>query len=592
MPTIASPDRIGRTGAPAGAVRPVRSCWPALLLALAPVAPLAAQDAGEPAPAAAPAPASALQREVEAPRLPGMRWADVSDARAQVRRLYQPGGYGPRWTQDGRPTAALRAMVQRFLAAGSHGLVPADYDAAAHDSVLARLEAGDTLGEAALAAYEARVSASAVRYTAAMRHGRVRLSWKEDTLMARRPAADMAPFLDSLLQSPEPAALLAGLDAHGAAYPRLQAALAAARLVAADSTLALPAIVAPLRPGAPLPAAAELRRFLLALDPGVPDSATPEPGLDTLYDAPLVARVRAFQRAEGLKPDGVLGRETLARLARAPAWRVRQLEIALDRLRVLPPPPDSIHVRVNIPEYRLHVLEPSLVGMREALAMNVVVGGLGRNETPEFVDEIETIVFRPYWNITPRIMRDEIKPGFAQDSTYLSSRGMELVQRGKVIPTTPENVALIGTEGVRVRQRPGAQNALGKVKFLLPNDYGVYLHDTPTRATFQRERRAESHGCIRLEDAKAFAEWLLRDQPDWTSARIDSAMAAEKPTDVRLTARVPVRLEYATVVAGDDGTLQRFPDVYGRDRVLDRLLALGYPLPSRPTPVRAILKKD
>ncbi|HEX5632109.1 MAG TPA: L,D-transpeptidase family protein, partial [Gemmatimonadales bacterium] len=218
--------------------------------------------------------------------------------------------------------------------------------------------------------------------------------------------------------------------------------------------------------------------------------------------------------------------------------------------------------------------------------------GGGRNETPEFVDEIETIVFRPYWNITPRIMRDEIKPGYEQDSTYLSSRGMELVQKGKVIPTTPEHVALIGTEGVRVRQRPGAQNALGKVKFLLPNDYGVYLHDTPTRATFQRERRAESHGCIRLEDAKAFAEWLLRDQPAWTSERIDSAMGAEKPTDVKLTTKVPVRLEYATVVAGEDGSLQRFPDVYGRDRVVDRLLRVGYPLPSRATPVRVILKPD
>jgi murein L,D-transpeptidase YcbB/YkuD len=568
----------------------------ALLLAMLLAAPLAraAAQGVETLAATAPvaAPMGELQRFAEASRYAGMRWPDVSDVRAQVKRLHEPAGWAPRWTQSGRPTAAVRAMVQRFLAAGAHGLDPADYDAAAHDATLARLEAGETLDSAALAAFEAQVSASALRYAAAMRHGRVRLGWREDTLMARRPAADMVPFLDSMLTAAEPALLLAQLDARGAGYPRLQAALVRARRVAADSALAFPELAPPVRPGARLPAAGALRRYLDALGEGGPDSAPPAAEADTLYDATLVTRMKAFQRAEGLKADGVLGRETVARLAAAPEWRVRQLEIALDRWRTLPDAPtDSAYVRVNIPEFRLRVMAPSLVGMREVLAMNVVVGGGGRNQTPEMVEEIETVVFRPFWNITPRIMRDEVKPGFAKDSTYLSSRGMELVQKGTVIPATPENVERLGTDGIRVRQRPGAQNALGKVKFLLPNDLGIYLHDTPTRSTFRRERRAESHGCIRLEDAKVLAEWLLRDQPQWTSARIDSAMAAEKPTDVRLTAKVPVRLEYATVVAGPDGTLQRFPDVYGRDRLLDQLLRTGYPLAARPTPVRAILKK-
>jgi murein L,D-transpeptidase YcbB/YkuD len=254
-------------------------------------------------------------------------------------------------------------------------------------------------------------------------------------------------------------------------------------------------------------------------------------------------------------------------------------------------PPDSTYLWVNIPEFRLHVREPTLHGWRDVMAMNVVVGGRGRNETPELDEELEAIVFRPYWNVTPRIMRDEVLPKAAKDSTYLAKESMELVQNGTVIPATPENIASIGTDGIRVRQIPGTKNALGTMKFLLPNALGIYLHDTPTRSTFSRERRAESHGCVRLEHAKDLALWLLRDVPEWPEARIDSAIAATKPTEVKLPAKLPVRITYGTVVVADDGTLRRFPDVYGRDRTLDRVLRTGYPYPSRLTPVRAILKQ-
>jgi murein L,D-transpeptidase YcbB/YkuD len=482
-------------------------------------------------------------------------------------------------------------MVQRFLAAGSHGLEPADYDAASHDSTLARLEAGGVLAPDELTAFDARVSASALRYVAAMRHGRVRLSWREDTLMARRPAADVVPLVDSVLRSPEPALLLAGLDARGAGYRRLQDALVQARRTAADTTLLLPRLVVPVRPGARMEEAGELRRYLVALA-DLPDTfATPGVAVDTLYEPTLVARVKAFQRAEGLKADGVIGKETVERLAAAPAWRARQLEIALERWRTMADPPESTYVWVNIPEFRMHVREPTLAGWRDVLAMNVVVGRRGRNETPELDEQMESIIFRPYWNITPRIMRDEILPKAAEDSTYLAKESMELVQKGKVIPVTPENIAAIGTNGIRVRQTPGAQNALGTMKFLLPNEQGIYLHDTPTRATFSRERRAESHGCVRLADAKALALWLLRDVPEWPEPRIDSAVAGKKPVEVKLPAALPVRITYSTVIANEDGSLQRFPDVYGRDRTLDRVLRAGYPYPARATPVKAILKQ-
>jgi murein L,D-transpeptidase YcbB/YkuD len=535
--------------------------------------------------------AVALQHLLAAGPLPAMHRADIGDVRAPMRRLYDLGAWEVRWTLENRPTPALRAMVQRFLAAGSHGLDPSDYDAASHDSTLARLEAGSLLSPEDVLVFDARVSASALRYVAAMRNGRVRLSWREDTLMARRPAADVVPLVDSVLRAPEPALVLAQLDARGAGYVGLQAALVRARRTAADTTLILPRLVPPVRPGGRLEEAAELRRYLVALA-DLPDTfATPGSAVDTLYEPTLVARVKAFQRAEGLKADGVLGKGTLERLAAARRWRVRQLELALERWRTMADPPESTHVWVNIPEFRVHVREPTLAGWRDALTMNVVVGSLGRNETPELDEQLESIIFRPYWNVTPRIMRDEILPKAAEDSTYLAKESMELVQNGKVIPVTPENIAAIGTNGIRVRQTPGAQNALGTMKFLLPNDQGIYLHDTPTRSTFSRERRAESHGCIRLADAKALALWLLRDVPEWPETRIDSAVAGKKPVEVKLPAPLPVRITYATVLANDDGSLQRFPDVYGRDRTLDRVLRAGYPYPARATPVQAIYKQ-
>lgn len=535
--------------------------------------------------------AAALQQLLVTGSLPAMRRPDIADVRIPLRRLYDSSAWEPRWTSEGRPTPALRAMVQRFLAAASHGLDPLDYDAASHDSALARLEAGAQLTPEQSAEFDARLSASALRYVGAMRHGRVRLSWREDTLMARRAPGDVVPLVDSLLRAADPAAVLARLDARGAGYARLQAALVKAREVAADSTLVMPRLVPPVRPGARLEEAADLRRWLVALA-DLPDTfATPGPTADTTYDRSLVARVKAFQRSEGLKPDGVMGKETLARLAAAHAWRVRQLELALERWRSMADPPDSTYLWVNIPEFRLHLREPTLAGWRDVIAMNVVVGSRGRNETPELDEELEAIVFRPYWNVTPRIMRDEVLPKAAKDSTYLMKESMELVQDGKVIPATPENIAAIGTKGIRVRQIPGTQNALGTMKFLLPNAYGIYLHDTPTRSTFTRERRAESHGCVRLESAKSLAMWLLRDVPQWPESRVDSAIAAKKPTEVKLPAKLPVKITYATVVPNEDGTLQRYPDVYGRDRTLDRVLRTGYPYPGRVTPVRAILKQ-
>ena len=553
-------------------------------------------------PAAPPAPADSgvavsLRERTAARRFEAMRWPDVSDARAVLRGLYEANDWRPLFLDSlDRPTAATRALVQRLLALDAHGLDPADFNASVHDSLLAVLERGDAEWTAdELAAFDARLAVDAIRYAAAMRYGRTRLRWVDDTvnlgrgiLTVRRAPMDVGEVITTVRMSSEPATALFRLETPSPGYQQLQAALMRYRRLATDSTLEkLPRLPARLAPGQAYDGAAALRRLLVALG-DLPDTLTaPPPEADTLYDATLARGIKRLQRREDLPADGIIAKNTAARLGAPFATPVRAISMTMERMRALPAPPaDSLWIRVNIPEFRMRVMGPDSGGP-PPVAMNVVVGGRGRNETPELASTLDMIVFSPTWRVPPRIIRDEIVPKAQSDSMYLTRQGMELVRKGQVVPATPENLALVG-DSIGVRQRPGDVNALGAVKFIFPNPYGVYLHDTPTKSTFRRSNRAESHGCIRLADASSLATWLLRTDSAWTAERMKQAMASPKPVDVTLGEGVPVRLVYETAVPREDGGIDFIADVYGRDRNLEQALQLGYPYPSRQIP---LLKK-
>jgi murein L,D-transpeptidase YcbB/YkuD len=372
---------------------------------------------------------------------------------------------------------------------------------------------------------------------------------------------------------------------RGPAYRQLQASLSEYRNRAADTaSLVLPRLPTRLAPGAHWTGTPALRALLVRTGDLRDTMPAPPPEADTLYAPELVAAVKRFQHREGLAADGVIAAKTAERLAKPFQVPVRALTLALERWRSLPDPPtDSVFVEVNIPEFRLRVRDPS--HDTTLVAMNVVVGGKGRNETPELASNIDMIVFSPTWRIPPRILREEIIPKVLVDTNYLTKQGMELVRGGKVGEATFDNVALIG-DSVGVRQRSGGFNALGKVKFIFPNAYGVYLHDTPTRSTFRRAQRAESHGCVRLEDATTLATWLLRDDGTWDQARMKTAMKSQEPVDVDLSTTVPVRLVYQTAAFDTGGVLHFHPDVYGRDRYLEQALRTGYPFPAKATPLQ------
>lgn len=265
-----------------------------------------------------------------------------------------------------------------------------------------------------------------------------------------------------------------------------------------------------------------------------------------LYTQNVETAVKRFQRRHGLNDDGIVGPAVLKALNMSPDARIRQLRVNMSRLMADTLEFSGTRIIANIPEFKLYVLEDN----REILAMDIVVGKT-TNPTVVFNDEIEHVVFSPYWNVPASIVKNEILPEMEKNSGYLQNENMEITGTRDGLPV--------------IRQRPGPENALGKVKFMFPNKYNIYFHDTPAKSLFDRSRRAFSHGCIRLSKPFDLARLLLRHQDEWTDEAIRRAMNTGEEKWVALETHVPVAISYYTAWVDSDGTVNFRDDIYGRD---------------------------
>lgn len=479
-------------------------------------------------------------------------------------RLYGRRG-GPVWhDSSGRPTPAAAEVRAVLAGLDAHGLVPRVYAAPpAHDlSDVARADVVLTV-----------VALRAMRHLHLGRVDPRTLGW---TLPTWAEPHDFVQMLDGGLEAGTPARTIADLAPPFALYRRLVAALARYRALAAGPPLpAVPAGTTAVRPGDTWPTAALRARLVAFGDLGV-DAAADASGR---YDGDVVEGVRRFQRRHGLSADGVLGARTRAALAVSPATRAWQITLALERLRWLPDLGARRLVAVNIPMFRLWAWDTALDDDMPALAMDVIVGRAVRTRTPVFVDVMERVIFRPYWNIPPSILREEVLPAIRRDPGYLTRQHMEVVRGegddGRVVGLDADAVAGLAAGGLRVRQRPGPHNALGLAKFVFPNDASVYMHGTPTPGLFARDRRDFSHGCIRVADPAALARWVLGWQRQaWPDDRIAAAMAGPDNTAVALDAPIDVAIFYLTAaVLPDDGATHFADDLYGHDARLSKALA-------------------
>jgi murein L,D-transpeptidase YcbB/YkuD len=508
-----------------------------------------------------------------------------------------PAGAGPRWTDAaGRPSAEAREALALLAGAGDDGLDPLDYGAPQLARMAARLHDGTAAPAAqAVEAFEAALARALPRYLRHLHRGRVEPRQAGFRLPAPRDdAAAVEARVQQALDELGPARAAAALAPALPAYRPLRAALARYRVLAADPGLApwlaiptvrpgehstaMPALRARLRAFGDLPAAAPATavRATTATAAGEwPAQAAPHD--DDLYDASLLEAVRRFQARHGLAADGVLGPATQAALAVSPARRMRQIELSMERLRWLPELPARF-VGVNIPMFRLWAVDSD--GEPAPLPMKVVVGRALNTRTPVLMAQMRELVFRPYWNVPRSIVRQEILAPLARDPHgYLARHDMEIVHGAgddaRAVAPTPEHIALLRDGTLRLRQRPGPRNALGLLKFVFPNDSDIYLHGTPAQDLFERARRDFSHGCIRVEDPVALAEWLLREQPGWTRERIVRAMQGERTLGVTLARPLPVVLYYVTALASADGTVRFADDLYGHDGRLERALRPG-----------------
>jgi murein L,D-transpeptidase YcbB/YkuD len=356
-------------------------------------------------------------------------------------------------------------------------------------------------------------------------------------------------------------------------YRYLARALTHYRVLAAD--LDIPAFptppALPVRPGDSLLSIADLRARLSALGDLSADAVA---DADLRYGEPVVSAVKHFQRRHGLVDDGIVGRRTLVALQTPLAIRVRQIERAMERIRLQPPIDSGPLIIVNVAAFRLFAYSGVANDPVPTLSMRAIVGKAVGTPTPMLFEQLRYVDFRPQWNVPRSILLNEVIPHLRQDSTYLRREDMELVDmhdvaRGDDVTSSVIDTLVAGT--LRVRQRRGPRNALGLVKFVIPNDSNIYLHDTPEKQLFADRRRDFSHGCIRLEKARELAVWVLTNVRGWDADSVDVAMRGPEFRRVMLPRPIPVILEYNTAMATEDGVVWFMPDLYGLNpQILDK----------------------
>lgn len=289
-----------------------------------------------------------------------------------------------------------------------------------------------------------------------------------------------------------------------------------------------------------------------------------------VFDGATQEAVKSFQRLHGLEADGVVGAKTLAELNVPLARRVRQIELNMERWRSMPRTFGERSILVNIAGFWLQVKE----GRNSLLEMPVIVGREAR-KTPVFSDRISHVIFGPYWNVPPTILREDVLPAIRKNANYLEMNNLEIIryQGGKPTRLDPLDfdwkTVRASSFNALIRQRPGPQNSLGLVKFFIQNTQSIYLHDTPKKEYFEKQNRSLSSGCIRVGKPLELAEYLLRGQQNWDMETIAKAMEEEKNKWIPLNRSIPVYIQYWTSWVDAEGNVQFRPDIYGHDRELD-----------------------
>ncbi len=502
-------------------------------------------------------------------RLSDLTWPDFADYHSRLLAFYAPA-YSPAWLENGQPTAKALAMIALLKAADLKGLKPEDYDANLWDKRIANLPVDHS-------EFDVELTVCLMRYLADLHYGKASPGFFH--LDPKYHDFDIPTFLRTrLMQSANPNELLAAeVEPPFEGYKRAEQALPQYVAIAGQSEIKLSDITATIEPGSEYPELPLLAQRLRQLG-DLPATEILAPDTRVYRDF-MVEAVKHFQQRHGLEPDGRIGQATLEQLNTPLSQRVLQLRLSMERWRWIPHTFPHPPIVVNIPEFMLRTLNKSY---ETDLEMKVVVGSAYETQTPVFSANLTQITFRPYWNVPRSILENEMAPKLAADRDYLSLHRYQVVNASERVIPVPDGLTDAVLKGLLngrygLRQIPGPNCALGLIRFGIPNEHNVYLHDTPSQTLFSMSRRDFSHGCVRVEHPVELAEWCLRETGRWTPSRIRAAEHGTRTFQVNLKKPIPVLLVYATAVVMRDGQVHFAADIYRQDAVLENRLAQGYP---------------
>lgn len=485
----------------------------------------------------------------------------TSDEKQALVDFYRLNGFRSVWVSKQGLGERGRSVLRLLRAAAEDGLSPEDYlppSLALFDDDLILID-NDSVR---LARLDLELSARALRYARHVSGGRLvpnRLTKYHDITPE---AVDLSAAMKAFLRTPSPADYLRSLAPQHPAYAAFKTALAQLREFAAEPGVEMMRAGKRVAPGQDDPRIAVVRRHLAFLGYGETEAL---PGEETTLDDGLSARLTEFQTDARVKPTGMLDTATVGALnLRTGRPAIARLTYNMERLRWLPKQLGERHVFVNQAAYTLKVVDDG----REVWRTNVIVGK-SNTQTVAFSDKMETIVFNPSWGVPPSIMKNEMLPRLRRDPGYLDRIGYRvLTPNGKIVRSRSVSWWKYpsGKVPYLIQQPPGDDNALGEVKFLFPNTHSIYMHDTPHRDLFEKEVRALSHGCVRVENPRLFAEILLGRQAADIAALIDNGVSQQTP----VTQDISVHLAYFTAWPEANGRVVFYDDIYGRDERMQR----------------------
>ncbi|MCS7054470.1 MAG: L,D-transpeptidase family protein [Ignavibacterium sp.] len=522
-------------------------------------------------------------------------FAFIKDNFENLKSFYSTNNFKPVIFSDLKSIYIVDSLLAFFEKSNEHGINPEVYNIKVIKNELKKItEPNKSLNEkySHIINSEILIANSLINYSTHLRQGFVDPTklFSPNYVLPHRILSDKDKM--EVLSTKNKVAFLDSIQPKSERYVRLQNALKRYESIANVNWETISLTKNKIEPGDFFPQIKNVYKRLVLL--GFIDTTKFQKLTSNKYEKFLVEPVKSFQKSHGLIPDGVIGKTTIERLNITPQEYVKKIKLNLERFRWYDYTDSSKYILVNIPDFNLRIIE----GKKEVSAIKVCVGRKINWQTPILYGQLSHLVLNPTWSVPQSIVQEEILSGLKKDSLYLKKRNFRAYKNGKRVDLSEINVKELKTKKIRLIQDPGAGNALGKIKFMFDNSFGVYLHDTPTRAPFNYTNRAVSHGCVRVENPYLLAEFLLKNNSEWTIDYVkletgqqldDKNILAEfqkvrnklrknfsygKTTEVYLNNHINLFIDYFTVWVDENGILNYREDVYNKDIVLEKSLPI------------------